>query len=360
MSIADDPRKSLLSDSAAGRARALGRVRSALSFRTISAIYIFAALFVLFSLWVPSTFLTVSVWKSLIDDQALTALVAIGLVIPLASGSFNLAVGTEVGMAGVFVAWLLTHESLPIVPAIAIALLGGAAVGTVSGLLIVRAKIDSFIATLGISSILTALTAWLSNSEQILNLGNGFSAISNDQFLGLTWPVWIMLGAAIIVWYVLERTSVGRRVYATGGNPSAARLAGVRTSRVIVVSLAACGVLAATAGILQSAQLNTGDPTIGPGYLLPAYAAAFLGSTQLKEGRYNVWGTVIAVFVLATGVKGLQLAGAPVWIPDLFDGVALLLAVAMAKWRPTAARSSSIRRTLRLDRRSTPEQTQPS
>jgi predicted ABC-type sugar transport system permease subunit len=231
MSIADDPRKSLLSDSAAGRARALGRVRSALSFRTISAIYIFAALFVLFSLWVPSTFLTVSVWKSLIDDQALTALVAIGLVIPLASGSFNLAVGTEVGMAGVFVAWLLTHESLPIVPAIAIALLGGAAVGTVSGLLIVRAKIDSFIATLGISSILTALTAWLSNSEQILNLGNGFSAISNDQFLGLTWPVWIMLGAAIIVWYVLGRTSVGRRVYATGGNPSAARLAGVRTSR---------------------------------------------------------------------------------------------------------------------------------
>ena len=116
---------------------------------------------------------------------------------------------------------------------------------------------------------------------------------------------------------------------------------------MIVLSLVSCGAIAALAGLLTSAQLAVGDPTVGPGYLLPAYAAAFLGSTQFHGGRYNVWGTVIAVLVLAVGVKGLQLAGAPVWIPDLFNGVALLLAVGLSKYQRTARRSAAVARILR-------------
>jgi ribose transport system permease protein len=157
----------------------------------------------------------------------------------------------------------------------------------------------------------------------------------------------MMLAVGIVVWYVVQRTPTGRRLYATGGNPNAARLAGVPTTRVIVLSLVSCGAIAALAGVLTSAQLAVGDPTVGPGYLLPAYAAAFLGSTQFHGGRYNVWGSVIAVLVLAVGVKGLQLAGAPVWIPDLFNGVALLLAVAMSKYQRTARRSAAVARILR-------------
>jgi len=103
------------------------------------------------------------------------------------------------------------------------------------------------------------------------------------------------------------------------------------------------------AGALVSSQLATGDPTIGPAYLLPTYAAAFLGSTQFRGGRYNVWGTVLAVYVLAIGVKGLQLGGAPVWIPDLFNGVALLLAVGMARRQRIARRARAVRRTLRRE-----------
>jgi ribose transport system permease protein len=318
------------------------RVRGALSFRNISAIYIFIALFILFALWVPSTFLTGTTWRSLADNSALTALVAIGLVIPLASGSFNLAIGTEVGMGGVLVAWLLVTEHVGIVPAILLTLAGGCVIGTTSGLLIVRAKIDSFIVTLGISSVLTALTEWVSNSQQIVGLSAGFQKVATNQILGLTYPVWIMLLVALIVWYVLERTPIGRSVYATGGNINAARLAGVRTSRVLVLSLVACGSIAALAGVLSSSQLATGDPTIGPGYLLPAYAAAFLGSTQFRGGRYNIWGTILAVYVLAVGVQGLQLAGAPVWIPDLFNGVALILAVSMSKFQRTSRRAGAV------------------
>ena len=325
----------------------LRRARAALSFTNISAVYIFVILFVLFALWVPDTFLTTGVWKSLLANSALTALVAIAVTIPLAAGVFNLAVGTEVGMAAILSAWLLQKQHVGIAPAIAVTLLVGCLIGATSGALIVRAKIDSFIATLGMSSILLAIVAWVSGSQQILDLPKSFQNLATNELFGLTYPVWIMLAVALVVWYVMQRTPTGRRLYATGGNPNAARLAGVRTSRVIVLSLVSCGVIAALAGVLTSGQLGVGDPTVGPGYLLPAYAAAFLGSTQFHGGRYNVWGAVIAVLVLAVGVKGLQLAGAPVWIPDLFNGVALLIAVGMSKYQRTARRSAAVARILR-------------
>jgi ribose transport system permease protein len=326
------------------------RLREALSFRAISAVYIFVALFVLFSIWVPTTFLNGNTWKALLDDQAITALVAVGLVIPLSAGTFNLAIGAQVGVGSILSAWLLSSQGLPIPLTIILTMLGGAVVGLVTGLLIVRAGIDSFIATLGVSSVLLALTTWISGGQQILNLGVNYQNLGTNELFGITYPVYFMILVALLVWYVLERTPTGRRVYATGGSLDAARLAGVRTSTTIVLALVACGVIAASAGTLVSSRLATGDPTIGPAYLLPAFAAAFLGSTQFRGGRYNVWGTVLAVYVLATGVKGLQLAGAPVWIPDLFNGLALLLAVAMAKRQGKRGRAAAIARSLRLRR----------
>jgi ribose transport system permease protein len=329
------------------------RVLKALSFKNISALYLVAALFLAFSLWVPDTFLTVSVWKSLIASGAITALATVGLVLPLAAGVFDLAVGAEVGFGAIVFAWFLAEHHVPIGLVFPLSMLVGATVGVVSGLLITKAHIDSFITTLGMSSILLALIAWLSNGQQILNLGSTAQAIATDQLFGIVYPVWIMLIIAALVWYVLQRTPTGRRVYATGGNLAAARLAGVRTNLVIIAALAACGAIAALSGSLVSAQLATGDPTIGPGYLLPAYAAAFLGSTQFRGSRYNVWGAVLAVYVLAIGVKGLQLGGAPTWIPDLFNGTALIVAVGLARFQRSAGRSSAIHRTLR--RRSSPQ-----
>ncbi|MBS1881669.1 MAG: ABC transporter permease [Actinobacteria bacterium] len=319
----------------------------ALSFRNISAIYVFVVIFVIFSLWVPDTFLKWDTWKALFDSQAVTALLAVGLVIAVSAGTFDLAVGTELGLGAIFVSWLLVDKGVPVAPAIALTILAGVVVGVVNGLLIVKARIDSFIATLGVSSVLLAVIAWISSSQQIVGLSNGFQAIGTTQILGLTLPVYLMLAVAVVVWYALERTPMGRRVYATGGNIEAARLAGVRTSAVILGALIACGAIAALAGILVSASLGAGDPTIGPSYLLPAFSAAFLGSTQFSGGRFNVWGTIVAVYVLATGVKGLQLAGAPIWIPDLFNGAALLIAVGMAKYQGAPDRKGAIRRLLR-------------
>lgn len=326
------------------------RLLEALSFRNISAIYVFIAIFIIFSIWVPETFLASTTWRTVLDGSSTTAILAIAVVIGLSAGAFDLAVGVELGFGAIFVAWLL-EKHVGIAPAIAITLLAGGVVGLVNGLLVVRARIDSFIATLGMSSVLTAAIAWISGSEQILGLSSSFQSIATTQILGLTLPVYLMLVVALITWYLLERTPLGRRLYATGGNIEAARLAGVSTGLVVIGALIAGAAVAGLAGILVSSGLGTGDPTIGPGYLLPALSAAFLGSTQFRGGRFNVWGTVLAVYVLATGVKGLQLAGAPVWIPDLFNGAALLLAVGMARYQTASHRSRAIRRVLRFDRR---------
>jgi len=329
------------------------RARRVLSVRNMSAIYLFALMFVVFSIWVPSTFLTSGTWRSLISDQSITCLVAVGLVPAMAAGVFDLAVGAEVGLGAIMVAWLLVDRHASVPEAIVLTLLAGAVIGAVNWVLITRARIPSFIATLGMSSVLLAITDWVSSSQQILGLPKSFGNIGNDQVFGLQLPVYIMLGVGAAVWYVLERTHAGRGVHATGEDPDAAALAGIHVSRVILWCAVACATIAGLAGLLESSQLATGDPTIGAGYLLPAFSAVFLGSTQFRAGRMNVWGTVVAAYVIATGVKGLQLAGLPIWIPDLFNGVALLVAVGLATYRrPPVSSLEAIRRLMRSATRS--------
>lgn len=323
-------------------------LRRTLSFRNISALYVFAAIFVVFALWVPDTFLVVNMWRALIDSQVVTAMVAIGLTIALAAGVFELAIGAELGFGAILAAWLVSELEMAAIPAIVLTVIAGGVVGVLNGVLVIRFRIESFIATLGMSSVLLAVIAWISGSQQILGLSDSYQTLGTTRVFGVTVAVFVMLVVSLVVWYVLERTPVGRRVYATGGNIEAAALAGVRTNWVVVGSLMACAATAAFAGVLVSSRLGTGDPTIGPSYMLPAFSAAFLGSTQFRGGRFNVWGTVVAVYVLATGVKGLQLAGAPIWIPNLFNGVALLIAVGAAKHERTARRAGAVRRTLRL------------
>jgi ribose transport system permease protein len=339
--ISPAPTNSLIRDRPPARPLSRRRIPAALSFRRLSAVYILVALIILFSLWVPRTFLTFATWHSLLDNQALTALAAVGLTIPVAAGAFDLAMGAEIGFTSILVSWLLVDHGVSVPVSIGLTLLAGAAIGGVSALLVGFIKIDSFVATLGVQSVVLAMTEWLSGGTQILNLPAGFASFSTHKIFGVAAPVYIMLAVALVVWYVVEYTPLGRRIYATGGNEAAARLAGVRTRAVVAGAFVACGVVSAGVGVLLASQLGTGDPTSGPSYLLPAFSAVFLGSTQFRAGRFNVWGTILAVYVLGVGVTGFQLAGAPVWIPDLFNGLALILAVGLAKFegRPNGWRS---------------------
>lgn len=322
-------------------------IRKSFSFRNVSALYLLGVMCIIFGFLVPAKFFNWQDIKTITENEATGGIAAVGLVIPMAAGAFDLAVGTEVGLGIILVSWLIFTIGVPLVPAIALTLAAGGVVGLVSGLLITKAKIGSFIATLAMSSILTAIALWISGGEIIVGVNLTFQDIDTTKILGITLPVYIFLFVALIVWYVLEMTPVGRRVYATGGNIDAARLAGVSTSTVVICSLIACGVVAAVAGIIESASIGGGDPTIGPSYLLPAFTAAFLGSTQFRRGRFNVWGTVVAVLVLEAGVQGLELSGAPTWIPYLFDGVALAGSVGLARFETRSEENSLFRRFFR-------------
>lgn len=327
-----------------------GKWREWLGFRNISAIYILIAIIAAFSFTIPKTFLAVTTWRTLLDNQAITGLAALALLVPLAAGVFNLAIGFQIGAGAMVSAWLLVNAGLPVWLTLALTFLSGVAIGLFSGLLIVRFHIDSFIATLGVSSLIAAFITAISNGEQILGVPDSYADFGIGNLFGVTYSFMILLAVAFIVWFFLERTPSGRRVYATGGNIEAARLSGVNTNAVVYGSLAACGLIAALAGALLTSRLANADPTIGPGYLVPAFTAVFLGSTQFKAGRFNVWGTMVAVYVLAVGVKGLQLSGAPVWIPDAFNGASLLVAVGLAKYGGRRQSTSAMRRILRFDK----------
>jgi len=352
-----DPRRDTLRDASSPTPRgSVGsetlwvRSKKLLSFRNISAIYIFIAIVLVFSWLIPATFLSTSTWRTLLDNQVITGLAALALLVPLASGVFNLAIGVQVGAGSILSAYLLVDAGLPGPMVIVLTLFSGVVIGAASAFLIVQVRIDSFIATLGVSSLLAAGITAISNAQQILGVPDSFANFGVANAGGITYSFILLMLVAIVLWYLLERTPSGRRVYATGGNIDAARLSGVNTTVVIYGSLMACGSIAALAGILLTSRLGNADPTIGPAFLVPAFTAAFLGSTQFRGGRFNVWGTMVSVYVLAAGVKGLQLWGAPIWIPDAFNGFSLLLAVGLAKFQGGDG-YRLIRRTLRLGSR---------
>jgi ribose transport system permease protein len=294
----------------------------------ISGIYVWGALILLFALWVPDTFLTGTTFKNIAAGEAVTALVTLGLLFPLAAGTFDLSIGFTIGLSGIVAAKLLEGGSSPVVAVIA-ALAVALGVGLLNGVIVVGIGVDSFIATLGTGSVIQAVTLAISNNEQIVGLPQSFGTIGNNEILGLPLPVYYVIVLALVAWWALEHTPFGRYLYAIGSGHEAARLAGIKTNRFRFATLIISALAAGIAGVVVTARLGSGSPDIGPEYLLPAFAAAFLGATQLKPGRINVWGALIAVYLLATGVTGLQLAGAAFWITYLFNGLALIIAISL-------------------------------
>jgi ribose transport system permease protein len=313
------------------------KLASVLGLDRFSGLYVWAALILIFSLWVPSLFDTATNVRIIAGSQAITAIVAMGLIVPVACGAFDLSIAGTLGVSTCVVIWFQANHHGWFL-GIIVALLIGLLVGAVNSLIVVRLHVDSFIGTLGMSSILLAGTEWITGGSQIANgVSPTFTKIGQNQLFGLPLPVFYMIALAIVLWWLLEYTPAGRYLYGIGGNPQAARLAGIRTGRITTSAFLLSGLVAAFAGVILASQLGSASPDVGGPYLLPAFSAVFLGATQVFPGRVNVPGTLIAIFLLATGVKGLQLAGAPSYINDLFNGAALIIAVALAA-RAHAAR----------------------
>lgn len=302
-----------------------------------SGVYLWILFFVVFALWTPHLFLTSITLHSVADSQAIAALLGIAVVIPLAAGAYDLSVGATIGLSAIVSTWLQDTHHWNVWAAVAAAVICTMVIGFVNGFIVVRLHVNSFITTLGMATIVGAFQTMASGDSQPLPpTSHIWNQMTQYQIGGFQIVVLYLVVVAAIAWWFLERAPAGRYLYAIGGNAEAARLSGVDVGRWTWASLIISGGLSGVAGVLYASQ-NGPSLTFGSALLLPAFAAAFLGSTQFKPGRVNVLGTVLAVYVLATGVKGLQLVTGKQWLNDLFNGSALIAAVAFAVWRQRSA-----------------------
>jgi ribose transport system permease protein len=286
-------------------------------------------LVIVFSLLKPDTFLTYFNIRSILSNKSVQALVALSVFIPMTANQFDLSAGFNVGISQVF-AIGLQAQGLPWWGAVIVVVLMGAFVGLLNGLLVTRIKIDSFIATLGTGTVLYGLNAWYTGGQQVLgDLPPAFLAISGN--IGIVpAPAVYVLVVSLVLWLVFEFLPLGRYLYVLGASPRAAELNGISAKRYVTLGFIAAGTLAAFAGVVLQSQLQVGQSSVGQEYLLPAFTAALLGATSIRPGRVNVWGTVLAVAVLAVTVAGLNQLGAPFFVEPLFNGSMLILAVGLA------------------------------
>lgn len=288
-------------------------------------------LIILFSLLLPNTFPTLLNLRAIVSDKAMIALLSLAAMIPMVAGRIDLTVGYGIVLWHILAISLQTLYGIPWPMAVLIVIALGAFTGLLNGLLVEVAKIDAFIATLGTGTVLYALALWHTGGRQVVGvLPDEFYALNGTFVFGLPITGFYVLIISVMMWVILEFTPVGRYLYAIGANQKAAQLNGIPTRKFVVGAFIASGTLTAVTGILLASKLRIGQASVGLEYLLPALVGAFLGSTTIKPGRVNVWGTIIGVVILAVGISGIQQFGGSFWVEPLFNGSTLLIAIGIA------------------------------
>ncbi len=293
-------------------------------------IAVLALLIVVFAALRPQTFPTLANAQSILNNQAVLIVIAMAAMMGLIVGAFDLSIASTLSLSSTLVIGLQGQgASWPI--AVVLSLAAGAAIGLVNGALIVM-KFNSFVVTLATSTIVAGLAMWFTGGQVLFaDVDPSFINAGRGRLLGFVYPLYLTIVVVLVLWYVLEHTPLGRKLYATGYNIEAARLTGLPTAILTVVGLVAGGVLAALAGIIQSAKIGSGQPDIGSVFLLPAFAAGFLGASAIKPGRFNPLGTVVGVYLVATGFTGLVLLGVEIWVQPIFYGLVLIIAMMAPK-----------------------------
>lgn len=295
-----------------------------------ATILFFFAFFVVVTILEGSAYAS---WENLtlvLSQNAHVAFVATAVTITLIAGQFDLSAGPLVGLSAILTAGLNANEGLPLIGTLLVVVAFGALVGLVNGLLVTRANVDAFIATLAVGGAVGGITILYSGglviysgiSQVLLNAGT-------YKFAGISLPIWYAVILLVVGWAVARQTILGRHWYASGANPDAARLAGVPVGRMIIFAFIATGILSALAGIVLTARMGSADPTVGPDLLLPAFAAAFLGSSILSDGRFTIVGTILATFLIACAAAGLDALGLSAGVKPIFNGAVLVGAVAL-------------------------------
>jgi ribose transport system permease protein len=307
-----------------------------ISFKMIGTSYglvvVLAALLIGFCLDQPDTFATASNFTTMASAQNVELLLCLGLVFPLSAGSFDLSIAGTMALSATVAAMLINGPHLPLGIIIVITLATGAAVGAFNAVLVVSIGIHAFITTFGMATVLTALALAMAHSQTL--------TIQTSDLLTFGQKTWfdtpaatfaVVLPLVVIVWYLLEHTIVGRHLNATGAAAETARLAGVAVTRLRFLSFVASGVFAAIAALVLLSQVGSIDASSSASFQLQPYAALFLGTVAIHPGKFNVVGTIVALFVIVAGTTGLELMGLDPWVNLLFEGAALVLGLLAAR-----------------------------
>jgi ribose transport system permease protein len=290
------------------------------------------AVFVLFAVLLPDTFLSAASISNILGSQAVPLVLTLSLVLPLVCGDYDMSVASVATLTAMVIGILNVNHGWSIGAAIVAGLAAALLAGLVNGAVIVLFGVDSLIVTLGTGTVIQGLVLWISDSTTI----GGISTSLVDLVIGyklFSVPAAFYYGLVlcVVLWYLLQHTALGMRMLFVGRGRDVARLSGIRVGRVRMGALVASAGLAGVAGTLYAGTTGSADPSSGTSFLLPAFAAVFLGATTVIPGRFNAWGAFIAVYFLATGITGLQLLGAESFVQQLFYGGALVIAVSLAQ-----------------------------
>jgi len=286
-----------------------------------------------FSLVAPTTFATLGNVRTIINSQGVLLILALGLTAPLIAGDFDLSIGATLGFCGALVAALTGTLGWDGTPAMIATVGASIVIGTTNGWLVVGLGLNAFIATLAMSTVLAGLTLYVTNGTILTTVPIGLEAFAQFRVpeIGIGMPAIVAFVVAILLWYVYEHTPIGRYLFFVGEGREVARLVGLPVARIRLSAFITSAMLSGLAGLMLAGELGGLAPSVGPTFLLPAYAAAFLGATTIKPGRFNAFGTLVALYLLVVGVTGLELLGVESWVEQVFNGVALAIAVAFAR-----------------------------
>ena len=296
---------------------------------TYGLVLLLVVLFAGFSIAQPSTFPTLYNIRGLLSNQSIVGFLALAEMVPVAANQFDLSIGYGIGLYHILAVGLIVNQHLPWPIVIVIVLGAGVLIGLVNGLLVTRVGIDSFIATLGVGTFVYGISFLYSPYQIVGQLPSGFTALAaTTNGIPLPFVYLLVIGGAL--WLMFERLPLGRFLYMLGANQRAAELTGISPRRYITFAFVVSGLITAVAGIVLGSQLQVASTAVGPDYLLPAFVGALLGSTTIRPGRANVLGTLVAVFLVAIAVAGLQQLGAQFFVDPMFNGAMLVIAVGLA------------------------------
>lgn len=293
------------------------------------SLIVLAGLVIFFAISDPARFWTTDNMVSILNEGALLGIVACGLTLPLITLNFDLSIGAMATLSGLTGALLLQNSvSLGVVVLIVIAL--GIVVGLVNGFVVVRLGVSAFIATLAVMTMLQGLGTWWAGGASVSVKDKAFTSWATTEVNGIPIPVIVAGAFFLVLWFVVERTTIGRRLYAVGANKEAARLGGVQFRSLQIGAFVGCAIAATIAGLLLTSKLFSAYQGAGDPFLLDAYAAVFLGAVTLRLGQVHVLGTLVGVLLLSVMENGLQILHQPAYVDDLAKGGILVAAVTLA------------------------------